>query len=339
MRLHAMIGWLAIATGLGGCAVSYVNIPPLPGDTALHSPDLAPAPELMTGALSWVTTRYEFPEQYAVSLPEGTGRGTYKNIVAKGTRDRGVPLMGGTDHLPVCYVASVKIRGGKAEVRVIRPSDTPPGQGVTVRFASTWGGWKMVDSRTWEAGVIDLPQRYYVPGTDPYEELEPEPEPMEEEATETEPPVTDEATTQPEPEPLVIEEDETMDPSIREVPIEEPTTPVEVEEPPAADPEPEMVVVDPEPTEEADDATADAAGVAAVVRYVLRPDGVIVRDGEVVPLGEAFDGIGRSSIVHLWIEQTADGREAGSANAMIASFRIRQVRSLTVERGAVPAGS
>ncbi|MFG0251343.1 MAG: hypothetical protein ACF8NJ_00550, partial [Phycisphaerales bacterium JB038] len=161
-RTHlAIVLVTLLAAGLGGCA-SYVNIPPQPGDTAIHKPDMIPVPELMTDALMWATARYPVEPPYAVNLPADTPRVTYSNVVERGTRGRGIAMSPEVEHLPTYHIAEVRIRGTRAQVDIVLPA----GQGAaatTVTLRSTMSGWRMQDARSWIAGVVPVPAATYIP--------------------------------------------------------------------------------------------------------------------------------------------------------------------------------
>ena len=162
-RTHTAILLLTVcfAACLSGCA-SYVNIPPQPGDTAIHKPDMIPVPELMTDALVWATARYPVEPPFAVNLPPDTPRVTYNNVVERGTRGRGVPMSADVEHLPTYHIAEVRIRGTRAQVDIILPRGQKA-SATTVTLRSTVSGWRMQDARSWIAGVVPVPFANYIP--------------------------------------------------------------------------------------------------------------------------------------------------------------------------------
>ncbi len=324
-RTHIGPALLAsLLAALAGCA-AYVNIPPQPGDTAIHRPDMIPIPELMTNAVMWATARYPVEPPYAVNLPADTPRITYNNVVSRGTRDRGLPMTPKVENLPTYHVAEVRIRGTRAQVDVVLPRGLEAAA-TTVTFRFTMGTWTMQDARSWIAGVIPVPAPQYIPGS------------VEKPA----PPQTAEegiAETQMEASPAPAAE------AADEAPADTPAAQLadwsEAEQEPA-EPQPQPILIEqdeaPAQTEPIEPAPAQPLTVDSAtdaIDIVLHPDGTLSREGEDVDLPTAFAGIGKESAVHLTIERGPDGSEASTAEAVIASFRIRGVEKLTVER--VPA--
>ncbi len=316
-RTHFAIALLTVSLTacLSGCA-SYVNIPPQPGDTAIHKPDLVPVPELMADALTWATARHPVEPPFAVNLPADTPRVTYTNVVKRGTRGRGVPMSEDVEHLPTYHIAQVRIRGTRAQVDIILPKGQEAAA-TTVTLRSTVSGWRIQDARTWIANVIAVPVANFIPG-------------------DASAPAAQQTAAGPAEEPQPAEEETRQAPLVRGTPGQQPV-PAEA----ASEPTEEVVEVEPEKAsppvvvvaKQPDDPEIIPVGEA--IQYILHLDGTISRDGALVDLPTAFAGIGKESAVHLEIEQGADGSEASTAEAVIASFRIRGVESLTVER--VPA--
>jgi hypothetical protein len=312
-RTHTAILLLTVcfAACLSGCA-SYVNIPPQPGDTAIHKPDMIPVPELMTDALVWATARYPVEPPFAVNLPPDTPRVTYNNVVERGTRGRGVPMSADVEHLPTYHIAEVRIRGTRAQVDIILPRGQKA-SATTVTLRSTVSGWRMQDARSWIAGVVPVPFANYIPAYSSVYDDEETAEAMAEE-----PPLVEDDTPRA---PLVRGVPRQAQPVAQPVAEPEESVGMELEEESSS-----SVVVTKKP------AQPDAVPVGEAIQYILHLDGTISRDGALVDLPTAFAGIGKESAVHLEIERGADGSEASTAEAVIASFRIRGVKNLTVER-------
>jgi hypothetical protein len=280
----------------------------------------------MSSALMWATARYPVEPPFAVNLPADTPRVTYNNVVRDGTRRRGLPMTPKVENLPSYHVAEVRIRGTRAQVDVVLPEQAEAAA-TTVTFRHTMGAWRMQDSRSWIAGVIPVPAPHYIPGS--VEEPAP-PQTLAEPNEQVDPESTEpaEPDTQPMPmeaEPPAEDPEEQLEDWAEEQQAAPPAEP-EAEEPPAEQLDPDEVLLVEQGEEAAEELPADA------IRYVLHPDGTISRGGEVVDLPRAFAGIDKDSAVHLTIEQAADGTEASTAEAVIASFRIRGVEQLVVER-------
>ena len=320
-HVRAALAALITATSLFtcGCVANYVNVPPQPGDTAFHNPDLIPVPELMTDALTWVTAKYPVDPPYAVNLPPGTGHATYVRVVEDGTRGRGVPMSPEVEGLPTYHVAAVRIRGTRATVDVVLPEGLDA-VACTVTLRSTIYGWRIQDSRSWLTPVIPVPAPYYLPPEEPLSH----PADREQTDSDNDIPETDMREFETDSSSENLLPDDTTSTTEQSGELVYSDLPNESE--PAAEDMTDTVT----PAPVAGDLPPDA------VHYVIHPDGTIERDGYPADLRKTFAGIDENSSVLVVVEHTDEGEEAPITEAVLAAFRIRGVANLVVQR--VPEG-
>lgn len=147
---------------VGGCA-TYVNIPPQPGDVALHDPNSSTVREVVLEGLRACIEEHAMHGRFRVVLPAGATPTFYDQIVtnlspnatwadleqgaaAKGASGAGVPAL---------VVKQVRIRGAAAQVDIARPLFTGgvhnAAQLVTV--VMSWDlltGWGTDRVRVWQ---------------------------------------------------------------------------------------------------------------------------------------------------------------------------------------------
>ncbi|MBL9032204.1 MAG: hypothetical protein JNM80_10930 [Phycisphaerae bacterium] len=183
MRRASAILSLASLAAIAGC-VSWANFPPVPGDTAFHSPSLPAMEDVMVEGLRWTITRYppngqaldftpgpaEQP-RLAINLPTGV-KAAFYDYASKdigGPRRLVTPLASTTSDLPIYHVRSLRIRGDEAQINIIRPATelglAPTGQPVyqevTLTLRGGVGPWRVVSATPWSPGSEDIPAPNY----------------------------------------------------------------------------------------------------------------------------------------------------------------------------------
>lgn len=185
---------------MGGCVSNYPAVPTTRG--VRDNPNSPAAEQAMIAALRWVGTRYtpgrpdlsqplpdaasraEVQYPMAVNLPFGL-RKLYYDRVALNTGPEVVPLtpeIASQGSLPIFHVGRVWVRGPGATVDVFRPMPElglgPDGktvyQMVTVRLDRDGlaGPWRVIHGRAWEPGWGDVPEFYFVPDVDRWDQWE-----------------------------------------------------------------------------------------------------------------------------------------------------------------------
>ena len=159
--------WVPLAAGLcaAGCAApSYTNIPPLPGDTALHTPNDWNVLRVEQAALAHVLEKRPPAGRYAITLPQGTSSRSTNWMIHH------LPPGGETDDaagpIPVYEVAQVQIRGLDARVDIVRPAPSGGEQLVSVFLDTDIQGWYATRDREWHMAV-DRALRLARPGPTP----------------------------------------------------------------------------------------------------------------------------------------------------------------------------
>jgi hypothetical protein len=145
---------LALAVAMfTGCAAPLVNIPPLPGDVAFHSPNGKGVLAVQVTALRHVIQRWPpAGDAYAVVLPDGTTEESYRRIVGQLPEGTTTREQYGAE-LPTYEVAQVHISGTHARVDVVIPGPDGRPRLVSVFEAIDIGGWYARRSRLWNISV------------------------------------------------------------------------------------------------------------------------------------------------------------------------------------------
>ncbi len=182
LTLALILGVLPLAGGLGGC-VGYGSYPgadePIEGAEDPNQPN---AERVMTTSLNYVLRRFRGSsnQAIAVNLPPGVRRAYYERIAASAASNA-VPVTPEAveQGLPVYHVGRIWLRHRMAKVDILRPRSeigaSPEGQGVyegiTVTLEGGFHPWRVVDIRTWEPGVVKVPDYWYLPATDRVDEF------------------------------------------------------------------------------------------------------------------------------------------------------------------------
>jgi len=155
MRIVPLMALAAVL--LAGCA-SYVNIPPMEGDTAFHDPNTKVVRSVMGGALAYVMEQRPIERSYQVILPVGTTPMTYAELLSRLGDNAMWSSDGVTKDVPIVAVSQVRVRGTSAEVDVVRPTFSndlkQSGQTVTVSLKyDPMGGWVANHIKEWRGDV------------------------------------------------------------------------------------------------------------------------------------------------------------------------------------------
>ncbi len=151
---------LLSALFLAGCA-TYVNIPALDGDLAVHDPNVQSVQQVVTAALQALLAVRPIDGPYQVVLPKGM-TGEYANPILKalGAQARWVTTTQPASGLPVLNACQVRIRGWLAQVDILCPRDPKQPLGfqqlvtVDLRWDLTYG-WHSQQVRPWNINPED----------------------------------------------------------------------------------------------------------------------------------------------------------------------------------------
>jgi len=152
-RSFACFGFCAAMLLLVGCT-TWVNIPPQPGDTAIHNPNNANVVKLETAALQAVLKDRPLAQPVHVILPAGTTRATYERVRMNLGPVTDVVYGPQVDATSVLNVQAIRIRALRGEVDIVRtlPGGIP--QLVTARMADDLvAGWHLESLRVWRGSM------------------------------------------------------------------------------------------------------------------------------------------------------------------------------------------
>jgi len=170
ISLFALIG---LTFTLASC-VGYTTYPPPgtgagSGDTAINSPNVPPAPDVIVTALQHTIVRRPVNGDYAINLPPELTPKKATSIVARLHDPHAHLLTPETQSLPTYHIARIWIRGANAEVDVFHPVMDIPGpagapvvQLATVTLRSNLARWKMVSMRSSRIGAATPPPLHFV---------------------------------------------------------------------------------------------------------------------------------------------------------------------------------
>ena len=150
------MSWLCLIVFLGSvisCSTTYTNIPPQAGDIAGHNVNSNPVCHVSIEAIQATLREQPIDRAYAIILPNNTNALTYATVLSAlgdlASRD--------TDHsLPIIEIRQIRIRGNKAEVDLLRPTNVndlaSPRQLVTVYLHwALMANWYPRNLHTWLA--------------------------------------------------------------------------------------------------------------------------------------------------------------------------------------------
>lgn len=180
LRLTALIG---LTLTLTGC-VGYTTYPPPTGsDTAINSPNVPPAPDVIVAALRRTIVRHRVSGDYAVNLPPELTVKRANWIVSHLDDPHAHLLTASTQSLPTYHVARIWIRGNYAEVDVFHPVMDIPGpagapvvQLATVTLRSNLARWRMESIHSSRIGAAAPPPLHFVQPVDSDDDSADEPE-------------------------------------------------------------------------------------------------------------------------------------------------------------------
>lgn len=200
LRFPVALAVLSVAALLQACAApTYINIPSQRGDTAFHSPNGPSVVAVETAALASIVSEQE-PGPYEFVLPKGTTVEVYSEVANLLGPDAIIPAEDGAgpaSDFPMYEARGIRIRGGSAEVDVIRPGTLSDYQLVEVRLEwSPFGGWNVTDKRPRRI-TVQPPKR---PSLDLLPDTAGLSAPPETEPEPTTPEMSDEPATPPAPE-------------------------------------------------------------------------------------------------------------------------------------------
>jgi len=186
MNLTSRSSWLSFsffaliaAAGLAGCR-GHTNYPAIPSARlANDNPNEKSPDEVIPEAMRWLLAKYDpamKERAFAINGPAGLRRAYYERI-ARNSGPYAEPLTAlswETKSMPIFHIARVWVREREAKVDILRPrSDMQDAkgqtlyQGVTVTLhGEPFRPWRAVYGRSWEDGIIQMPEPYFIPPTD-----------------------------------------------------------------------------------------------------------------------------------------------------------------------------
>lgn len=157
---------MIIATVLGGCATSYVNIPADGKDTALNAINIPPVPTILESTIAYAVQTYPIEGPFAVQVPDGiwprTQRDVMRNLEAAGVTPSDIDQAGDQ----IYSVVRIHVRGSTAETTVVLPPKAGTNRRVlTVKHDGGLFGWPVQiaqltyggPSAHWPETMIALP--------------------------------------------------------------------------------------------------------------------------------------------------------------------------------------
>lgn len=151
---------LTLALPVGCTTSAYVNIPAEPGDTlATHDPNSNAVRDVATVALAAAVRDVGITGPVEIALPKGSIPLTYADV-AGGLERLGVMVRAEGDEAdaPLFEVHSVHLRGGSAEVGVVRPwLGSRQLVSVFLKQKGMGGPWTVSRTRAWLGPVQITP--------------------------------------------------------------------------------------------------------------------------------------------------------------------------------------
>jgi len=160
LRLFACLPLMALGL-FTGCTATYVNIPALTNDVAVHSPNAAPVPKVLETALLAVLEDQPVDGDFQVLLPEKlTPKAGAPIFKALGPNAKWIVDGHADAALPTFEARQVRIRGWLAQVDILQPRDLqqPAGFRQLVTVDLRWDfayGWHTLRLRRWNANPDD----------------------------------------------------------------------------------------------------------------------------------------------------------------------------------------
>ena len=188
-------------------APTYINVPGADGDVAFNDANGTTVRTLEKNALAAVLAERNYAGDVAIRFPQGTTELTAITVIADLPGNVILEADSATGEYTLIEVREVKVRGGTAEVDIVRPGTTVARELVTVTLKwKALDGWVYRGSKVWG---IDMSQpgadRFARPAAPPskpsFEQVEPEPMPTPEEES----PAPEGAGEQPQVEPEPVE--------------------------------------------------------------------------------------------------------------------------------------
>ncbi|MHC4994451.1 MAG: hypothetical protein ACYTGQ_05295, partial [Planctomycetota bacterium] len=142
---------VAIVAATGCAAPSYINIPPLPGDTALHSPNGWVVRDVMVESLNRALKTFPPNGPYDVAFPPGV-TDTSRDLMLAGLSPN--QPEGPNPDAPLYRVAQVWVRGLSARVDIVVPNVAGEARLVSVACTTDIEGWyAKPNPRVWRVPV------------------------------------------------------------------------------------------------------------------------------------------------------------------------------------------
>lgn len=141
---------LLVLTVLAVGCTPYVNIPSQPGDIAFHSPNKQTVRVIEVVAGKAALTDRPIEGTFQIVLPEGTSILTYEAVVPKISEIATYTKDGSLGNDPVLAIKQIRIRGGNAEVDIIRPVAQDRSEFITVYLTyDPMAKWAVDRIRVW----------------------------------------------------------------------------------------------------------------------------------------------------------------------------------------------
>lgn len=184
LRTVMMLTLMAIL--LPACsAPTYINVPQADGDVAFNDANGNTVRTLEKLALGAILAERNYAGDVAIRFPQGTTELTAITVIADLPDNVILEADSATGEYTLIEIREVRVRGGTAQVDIVRPGTTVARELVTVTLKwKAIGGWIYRSSKVWG---IDMSRpdadRFARPAADPstpsFEQVEPAPMPEE----------------------------------------------------------------------------------------------------------------------------------------------------------------
>jgi len=164
-------------------APTYINVPPADGDVAFNDANGNTVRTLEKKALGAILAERNYAGDVAIRFPQGTTELTAITVIAELPDNVILEADSATGEYTLIEIREVRVRGGTAQIDIVRPGTTLARELVTVTLKwKAIGGWIYRSSKVWG---IDMTRpgadRFARPAADPstpsFEQVEPQPAP------------------------------------------------------------------------------------------------------------------------------------------------------------------
>ena len=169
LRSFIKLTGIAIVFAASGCTTAYINIPAQTGDIAVNDPNRDGVINVEVAALSAVIAQQPPGAKYVVKLPAGSSAESHARVVSRLDGNALHRGEGEVASLAIYEVRQIRVRAGRGQVDVIRPSDANNAasakQLVTAYLVyDVFEGWWSKRIQAWRLPVDQALQQNHQPG-------------------------------------------------------------------------------------------------------------------------------------------------------------------------------